>query len=179
MSRRVLKFITGVLSCAIILAFVLPSVSNVFASENGEFIVEKEKYISVLNAIENSVEKRGSDFVVDKAEAADYGLTIEEINNLQDYLNVSSNSEVENTLKTVPEEKQEAQKEESAYYNVASAASNPLSKVFKAVVYTMVGVAIGRAVVTDAYKLGAYKACHKWGKKHPKVKKACKLTGHW
>lgn len=34
-------------------------------------------------------------------------------------------------------------------------------------------------IVQDLYKLGAYSACHKWGKKKPKVNKACKALGYW
>ncbi|TKH08039.1 hypothetical protein FC678_21475 [Peribacillus simplex] len=41
------------------------------------------------------------------------------------------------------------------------------------------GMTVATLIVQDLYKLGAYSACHKWGKKKPKVKKACKALGYW
>ncbi|MCY8333880.1 hypothetical protein MOC54_13000, partial [Bacillus spizizenii] len=64
MSKRITSFSAIVLSLALLLAFTLPSVSNVFATENEDFIVENEKYISVLEALDNAIVKEGSDYVV-------------------------------------------------------------------------------------------------------------------
>ncbi|MCY8689581.1 hypothetical protein MOD43_20060 [Bacillus spizizenii] len=60
MSKRITSFSAIVLSLALLLAFTLPSVSNVFATENEDFIVENEKYISVLEALDNAIVKEGS-----------------------------------------------------------------------------------------------------------------------
>jgi hypothetical protein len=40
---------------------------------------------------------------------------------------------------------------------------------------------VATLIVQDLYKLGAYSASHKWGKKKkkPKGKNACKALGYW
>ncbi|MCM3023091.1 hypothetical protein M3576_07065 [Weizmannia ginsengihumi] len=49
----------------------------------------------------------------------------------------------------------------------------------KLLCWGIVGATLATHVIDDAYTLGMYKACHKWGKNYSSVKKACKVTGHW
>ncbi|MCY7920967.1 hypothetical protein P8841_06035 [Bacillus spizizenii] len=179
MSKRISSFCAIVLSMALLLAFTLPSVSNVFATENGDFIVENEKYISVLDALGNAIIKEGTDYVVDTKIAESYDLNDTEINNLKEFVEISSNQEIKQILKEVPQAKEEAEKEQSAYINVAKAANNPVKSALYGVFVVFCGAALAGEFISDMYAYGAYKACHKLGKKHKSIKKACKVTGHW
>ena len=51
-------------------------------------------------------------------------------------------------------------------------------KALKLVFGAVVGMTVATLIIHDLYKLGAYSACHKRGKKKPKVKKACKALGY-
>ncbi|MEC1258966.1 hypothetical protein P9D34_00645 [Bacillus swezeyi] len=109
MNKRITSFAAIVLSLTLFLAFTMPTVSNAFSSKNGAVSVEKEKYISVLEALENSIVKKGSNYIVDTKVAKDYGLTDTEINNLKEFLEDSSNQQIEQTLNEVPEAKKQAE----------------------------------------------------------------------
>lgn len=154
----------------------MPTVSNAFSSKNGA--VSVEKYISVLEALENSIVKKGSNYIVDTKVAKDYGLTDTEINNLKEFLEDSSNQQIEQTLNEVPEAKKQAEKGQTTSFHVADV-TDRLKAALYAVFVTLCGVALAQEFISDMYTLGAHKACHSLGKKHPSIKKACKITGYW
>ncbi|MFF2288275.1 hypothetical protein [Peribacillus butanolivorans] len=113
---------------------------------------------------------------------------IQEINNLQQALiEISSDdlNEIESETRLL--EKEILKQDDVIQIDelTASAAGrhaaprSALEKTLKIVFGTVVGLTVATLIVQDMYKLRAYSACHKWGKKKPKVKKMCKTLGYW
>ncbi|MBU8582326.1 hypothetical protein KM911_11460 [Bacillus paralicheniformis] len=178
MSKRVVSIVATVLSFVLFLAFTMPSVSYAFASSKGTLSVEKDKYISILDALENSIVKKGSGYEVDTKVAQDFGLNAIEITNLKEFVKSSSSQQIEKTLKEVPQAKEQAKKEKTTTFEIAGF-KEKLTAAMYAVFVTLCGVTLAQQFISDMYEYGAYKACHALGKKHKSIKEACKITGHW
>jgi uncharacterized membrane protein YkvA (DUF1232 family) len=112
----------------------------------------------------------------------------EEVNNLQQALIGTSSDdlkEIESATESL--EKEILKQDDFIQINELSASAigrhspppSGFEKALKLVFGAVVGMTVATLIVQDLYKLGAYSACHKWGKKKPKVKKACKALGYW
>ncbi|WP_350302208.1 hypothetical protein [Peribacillus frigoritolerans] len=120
--------------------------------------------------------------------AKENGLSTAEVNNLQQALiGISSDDLKEIESATASLEKEILKQDDFIQINELSASAigrhspppSGFEKALKLVFGAVVGMTVATLIVQDLYKLGAYSACHKWGKKKPKVKKACKALGYW
>lgn len=189
---RLVKTLIISLCMALVIALCPYSFRVTFAEENDEQLqIDAQEVIDIATVIENGLDKNGSGYVLDVKYAEKKGLPDYVIHNLQDYLDQAKSSEVKQAISQADNFKNEV-KEVAEENNgdlvslhtigndgYAASPTQTMMTVFKVVLWGVVGVTLANKVVEDAYALGMYKACHKWGHKHPKVKKACKVTGHW
>lgn len=150
--------------------------------------IEKDKILSVLEVIQNGIVVENDETKLNFDYAKENGLSTTEINNLQQSLiEISSNdlNEIESATRLLEKEILKQYDFIQIDELTASAAGrhaappSALEKTLKLVFGAVVGMTVATLIVQDLYKLGAYSACHKWGKKKPKVKKACKALGYW
>ncbi|WP_057915288.1 hypothetical protein [Peribacillus muralis] len=151
--------------------------------------IEKDKILSLLEVIQNGIVEENGETNLNLDYAKEIGLSNKEINNLQQALiETSANdlNEIESESKIL--EKEILKKDDviqideltaSAAKGRHAAPPTKLEKTLKLVFGAIAGVTLANLIVTDLYKLGAYSACHKWGKDRPKVKGACKTLGYW
>ena len=150
--------------------------------------VEKGKILSVLEIIQNGIAEEDNKILLDLDYAKSNGLSSTEIDNLKLALadiSVEELNGITNESKFLEKEilKQDdiIQIEELTAEAKGRHAAPPtaLEKTLKVIFGTIVGMTIATTIVQDMYKLGANKACHKWGNNRPKVKSACKTLGYW
>ncbi|MCK1983195.1 MULTISPECIES: hypothetical protein [Peribacillus] len=150
--------------------------------------IEKDKMLSVLDVIQNGIVEENDKTKLNLDYAKEIGLSNTEINNLQQALIETSSDD----LKEIESESELLEKEILKKDDVIqideltasargrhAAPPSALERTLKLVFGAIAGVTLANLIVTDLYKLGAYSACHKWGKTRPKVKGACKTLGYW
>ncbi|MFJ7993273.1 hypothetical protein ACIQY5_13960 [Peribacillus frigoritolerans] len=150
--------------------------------------IEKDKILSVLEVIKNGIVEENDEIKLNLDYAKENGLSTAEVNNLQQALiGISSDDLKEIESATESLEKEILKQDDFIQINELSASAigrhspppSGFEKALKLVFGAVVGMTVATIIVQDLYKLGAYSACHKWGKKKPKVKKACKALGYW
>lgn len=188
-NRGMLKSVVIVLSMTLFFTLFPFSFKVTFATDDNQQI-DSEEIIHIANVIEHGLKRDGSDYTLNVNYAEKQELTSFEIKNLRDYLDKTRTSEVKEAINEADNLKEEVKENEnnglislSSLENSAYAAGPNIWKsskvILKIIIYSVVGATIASKFVEDMYDLGVYSACHKWGKHHSSIKKACKATGHW
>lgn len=162
--------------------------NNAYATDTDSTEIEKEKFLAVIDVLQNGIDENINGLTLDNEYAKEKNLTPQEIQNLKNYLPEISKEDMDSIKEESKELKKEVNKKDDVFWIgelTASAAGKhaapptAFEKTLKAIFVTIVGVTVATQLVNDLYKLGAYSACHKWGKEYPKVKGACKKLGYW
>jgi|GEM_PF-6479165 len=124
--------------------------------------IDQQTLSNINMAIKTSIIKENDQYILDVKKARESGLNETEISNLKEGVSLAPQSELAQLVNTTS-------------FNVT--AGFPLALQW--ILITLLGVTLAETVISDAYHVGMKAACHKIGKNHATVKKACKYIGYW
>lgn len=163
------------LSFALLITFTLPS----FAS--AKEINDAAKQVNELDqttldhineAFHTAIVEKNGKYILDTEKAKEAGLTEKQISNLEEAVKIAPQNELKSLVNGA-----EIQNPNTVV-TFAAGQDDPWGPV-KYILYTMIGVTLAETLIADAYHAGMKAACHKLGKNHPSVKKACSFIGYW